>query len=276
MYHSRTYIVDANEPYVPTPGITGGDVVIVDRNGIGVKHSLNFESGSETVDVIKFEWYGVKRTGLEVGEYINVISQSITTSRTTVYGIGDTVVAGRTYSFFYGSNIAKYTAIAGDTNVDVLSKLKDAIDAITWGAFTVTTSLLTSTTLQVVADDIAVDFKIYIGSEKWKYGYKCELSGIVYIIMLDIETIGAPTLPSPDLSYAFSDLLAVPSTVRSYLYEPLSAITYNEIGSGTTDIYGISSSGNVPFGECVISQSEQKVYFYENLGIGEIIKIFSK
>jgi len=276
MYHSRTHIVEANEPYVPTPGIIAADVVIVDRNGIGVKHGLYFESGSETVDVTKFEWYGVKRTGLEFGEYINVLSESITTSRTTEYGIGSTVVVGRTYAFYYGAKIAKYTAVAGDTDADVLSGLSDAIDAILWGSFTVTTSLLTSTTMQVVIDTTAVEFRIFIGQEKWKYGYKCVLDAVEYIILNDVETIGAPTLPSPDLSYAFSDILAVPSTVQAYLYEPLSAITYVESANGTTEIYGVSSAGNVPFGECVISQSEQKVYFYENLNTGEIIKIFSK
>jgi hypothetical protein len=275
-YRATTYNVSSVLPYVSVFDVIASKVLVVDRNGIGVKVASGFNAGSTTVDVIEFNWYAVKRQGLDTDEYINIISQTITTQRTTVYAIGATIVTGRTYSFYYGNNIAKYTAVAGDTSADVLSDLRDAIIGITWGAFTVTATLLTSTTLEIVISNTGVDFRIYIGQQKWKYGYKCVLNSKEYLISLDVETIAAPTLPIPELTYNFTDLLGISGSMQSYLQEPLSAITYTEFNDGTTEIYGISSSVNVPQGTCVIDEPAQRIYFDSNLGIGERIKVFQQ
>ena len=275
MYHSRTYRQDADVAYIATPGVIADNVVVVDRNGVGVKHAANFASGTTTVNVLTFNWFGVKRVGLASGEYMNVISTILTSTRTTVYEIGATVTTGRTYSVSYGNQIAFYTAIAGDDATDVRDGIKSAIDAVSWTGYTVTTSSVSTNKLSVVISNSGVDFRVYIGSKKYKKGYITEISSINYIIYE--ETATSPiTLPSLSISYAFGDLTAVPSTVQAYVYEPLTAITYTETASGTTDIYGIASSGNVPDGQCVISEPEQRIYFDAVMSIGEIIKVFSK
>lgn len=276
MYHSRTYINDAVNPWIAAPGIVAADVVIIDRNGIGVKHGSNFQAGTLEVDVYEFQWYGVKRTSLSANEYINIITQSVGATRITVYEIGSTVTVGRTYSFYDNNVIAKYTAIAGDDANDVRNGLVSAINAATWSGFTATVTNVSTTRLQVEISDPAKDFKIYIGQQKWKSGYFCTIDNVKYIIYSDSSTTSAPTLPAISISYAYGNLTPITGSVQSYNFEPLTGITYAETLEDTTDISGVSSAVNVADNTCVVSEGEQKIYFDADLGIGEIIKVFSK
>ena len=277
MYRSRTYKVTDPQVYVPIVGTFAADVVVVDRNGIGVKHGTSFQGGSVTTDVDAFEWYGVRRTSLTSGEYLQVRSLSITTIRSFLLEVGPEVVEGRTYSLYNNNVIAKYTAQAGDTPEDVRDGLKLAIDSASWDGFTTTTADVDANRLSVDVSDPSKDLLIYLGQQKWKKGYTVEVSGQTYLVDLVDSTTSEPALPTLESTYNFTDLTLAPFGIGQYLREPLTAIVLDEYSAGTTALFGlVGAVGAVPFNTCVVYEPEQRIYFTDTLAVGEVIKVFQK
>jgi hypothetical protein len=278
MYRSRTYKVIAEQTFVPIVGTFAADVVVVDRNGIGVKHTTSFAgSASVTEAVTSFSWYAVKRASLEANEYLNVVSLSVTTVRSILYEVGSNVVEGRTYSVYNNNVIAKYTAQAGDTATDVRNGLKSAIDAASWDGFTTVTSSVSTNRLSVDIDVTSKDLLIYLGQQKWKKGYTVDISGSIYLVDFVDSTTTEPALPTLESTYNFTDLTITPFGIEQYLREPLSGIVFSEASAGTTEIFGLAGAvGAVPFNTCVVYEPEQRIYFADTLALGEVIKVFQK
>lgn len=275
MYSAKTYNVSAVQPYLDVVGIIANDVVVVDRNGIGLQHGNTF-SGSATHDIYTYEWFGIRQGTLSPGNYLITLANTIIgTDRVIVYEFGPTPVVNTTYSVYYGTIIAEYRVLSGDNTAAVRAGLKSAIDAQSWGAV-VTTTNVGANRLQVEIADISIDLTVQLGSEKFKKGYYTTIGGINYIIVEQESPSAYPILPAIAASYAYSTLTPIAGTVEDYLLEPLTVYQYSDSLSGTANVTGIPSAGNVTIGECVIDQANQKVWFDSNLNFGEIIKIFQK
>ena len=275
MYGSRTYNIVAVQPYIDVVGIVAGDVVIIDRNGIGIKHSTAF-GGTQTVNVYTYEWYGIRLGSLSSGNYLITIYNTLTGgNREILYEFGPTPVAGTTYSVYYGSTIAKYRVSSGNTTTNVRDGLKSAIDAATWGT-TVTTTSVSTNRLRVNITGATVNLTTQLGTEKYKKGRYTTISGTTYIIIEQEAATAYPTLPAVAASYAFTALTPITGTVEAYLSEPLTAYTYSDSLTTTTSITGIPVVGSVTAGECVVDETAQRIWFDGNLNFGEIIKVFQK
>lgn len=273
MYGSRSYTVVSVQPYIDVLGIVADNVVVVDRNGIGLKHTTFF-TGTQNVSVKTYEWYGVIQSTVGVGNFLLTLSNSIVGSdRVILYQVGASPVAGTVYSVYYGSIIASYVAQSGDTTQDVRNGLKAAIDAESWGT-TVTTTSISTNRLQVDITGTSVNFSVQVGTQKYKKGYYTTIAGINYILVEAEATNAYPTLPALGVSYAYSLLVPISGTVEAYLSQPLTVYTYSESTTGNTDITAYPQVGSVPVGQCVVDENQQRVWFDGDLNYGEIIKIF--
>ena len=278
MYRSRTYEVIDAQNYIDVVGLTGTDVVVVDRNGIGVKHSVNFATGATPTVTSTFSWYGVKLVTNSINQWLLTISDSIIGgSRTVIYEVGSVVTVGRTYALFRGNQVAKYTVVLGNTATSVRDGLKSAIDAVSWSGFTVTTSNVSTNRLQLVISNPTVGFTTYLGQQKWKKGRYAIISGVEYLLEYIESTSSEPALPALAASYQFANLTTMPLGVAQYMDEPLTGRTLTTAtGGGTTDIIAFAGTINVPANECVVSEALQRIYFSDTLGLGEVIKVFQK
>jgi hypothetical protein len=276
-YKANTYKVMDALNYVPVFGTIGTKVLVVDRNGIGVKHTVNFATGATPTATSTFSWYGVKLVTLSINQWILTITNSVMSGqRTIVYEIGSVVVAGRTYAVLYGNQIAKYTAQSGDTATSVRNGLKSAIDAVSWTGFTVTTTSVSTNRLQLVINNVNVNFTTYLGQQKWKKGRYATISGVIYILEYIESTTTEPALPALAASYQFANLNTAPLGLESYLDEPLTGRVFSTGNGATTDIIAFAGTINVPANECVVSEALQRIYFSDTLGLGEVIKVFQK
>lgn len=275
MYKAIQYPVLNVQPYVEVAGITADNVIAVDRNGIGVEH-LTYFSGTQTVSVKTYLWYGVIQSTVNTNNTIITLTNSIVGSdRIIVYRIGTTPVAGTVYSVYYGNIIAKYAVQTGDTTQMVRDGLKAAIDGESWGT-TVTTTSIGTNRIQVDITGTTVNFQTQIGTQKYKKGYYTTIAGINYILV-EAEALNAyPTLPALGVSYAYNLLIPIAGTVEDYLYQPLSVYEYSESVTGSTDILAFPQLSGVQANKCVVDQNQQRVWFDANLNFGEIIKIFQK
>ena len=272
----KTYISPAAQSYIDTSGIVAADVIVVDRNGIGVKHSTIFNTGTNTQDIIAYEWYGVKPQTRPPGTFLIEISEVIgSTDRTYVFRVGPSPSAGWTYTLYYGSILAVYTSQAGDTATDVRDGLVAAVNAQTWGV-SVTATAQSTNELEVVVDDLTTTLTNLVGKEKWKNGYYCTITGVNYIVIEQESTTAQPALPAVAASYNFTALSAMPSDIQTYLTEPVYITSFSESVAGSANINGVPIVGNVPANECVVYQFEQKIYFELPLLAGEVINVISK
>jgi hypothetical protein len=181
MYGSKAYPVLLQQPYIDVYGLVANDVVCVDRNGIGVKHLTTF-SGTETVDVKTYEWYGIKPETASSFNTLTILSNSIIGSdRQMILRIGSVPVEGFVYSFYYNSIIASYVVQLGDTTEDVRDGLKTAIDNESW-ATTLTTTNISTNRIQVDITGVDVNPSVNLGSQKYKKGYYVTIVGVNYII----------------------------------------------------------------------------------------------
>jgi hypothetical protein len=276
MVSVKTYIVPAPQSYVDTSGIVAADVMVVDRNGIGVKHSTQFNTGTSSQSIKAYQWYGVRPQTRPPGTYLIEISEVIgATDRTYVFRVGPTPTVGWTYTLYFGAILAVYTAQAGDTATDVRDGLVAAVNAQTWGV-SVTATAQSTNELEVVVDDTTTTLTNLVGKEKWKNGYYVTITGVNYIVLEQESTTSQPALPAVAASYNFTALNIMPSDIQTYLTEPLYITSFSESVAGTANINGVPIIGNVPANECVVYQFGQKIYFELPLLAGEIINVISK
>jgi len=276
MVSVKTYIVPAAQSYVDTSGIVAADVMVVDRNGIGVKHSTAFNTGSSSQSIKAYQWYGVRPQTRPPGTYLIEISEVIgSTDRIYVFRVGPVPTAGWTYTLYFGAILAVYTAQAGDTATDVRDGLVAAVNAQTWGV-SVTATAQSTNELEVVVDDTTTTLTNLVGKEKWKNGYYVTITGVNYIVLEQESTTSQPALPAVSASYNFTALNIMPSDIQTYLTEPLYITSFSESVAGTANINGVPVIGNVPANECVVYQFGQKIYFELPLLAGEIINVISK
>jgi hypothetical protein len=276
-YKANTYRVEEELNYIPVFGTVGTKVLVVDRNGIGVKHTVNFATGATPTATSTFSWYQVKIVTNSINQWLLTISDSIISGqRTIVYEVGSVVTVGRTYALFSGNQVAKYTVVSGNTATSVRDGLKTAIDTTSWSGFFVTTTAISTNRLQVVISPSSFGFTTYLGQEKWKKGRYATISGVEYLLEYTESTTSEPAIPSLAPSYDFSTLVSMPLGLVSYLSEPLTGKVYTTANGGTTDIISVAGDINVPFNECVISEALQRIYFSDTLAFGEVIKVFQK
>lgn len=272
----KTYIVPQAQAYVDTTGIVADDVMVVDRNGIGVRHSDTFNTAPEEKDIVAYQWYGVRQVVRPPGTYLIEISEVLgSTDRTYVFRVGPSPSLGYTYTLYFGTILAVYTSQAGDTATDVRDGLVGAVNAQTWGV-SVTATAQSTNELEVVVDDTTTTLTNLVGKERWKNGYYTTISGVNYIVLEQQNDTAQPSLPALAASYDFDDLNAIPSTIQTYLQEPLTIIAFSESVAGQADIDKIPQVGSVPFNECVVYEQGQKIYFQLPLEAGEIINVISK
>lgn len=268
----KSYQVGENIPYINVTSIVASRVLVVDRNGIGVKHTTSF-SGTETVDVSTFEWYGLKQETASSTNYLLQLSNSIVGGdRQIILRVGSTPVPGFVFAIYYGSIIAQYLVQTGDTEEDVRDGLIAAINGESWG----TTIVCTPIGLNRIQLDITgttVNPLIQFGSQLYRKGYYVTIAGINYILEEAQSTTGWPSLSAVGASYAYALLTKIIGSVESYLFQPLTVINYSEAVTDSTDITAIPSATGVTFNECVVDELQQRIWFYENLNIGEIIKV---
>lgn len=276
MINVKTYIVQQAGSYVDTSGIVAADVMVVDRNGIGVKHTDQFNTAPSNQDITEYQWYAVRQVVRPPGTSLIEISEILTGSdRTYIFRVGLTPSAGYTFTFYSGTILATYTSQAGDTATDIRDALVTAINTQTWGV-TITATAQSTNELEVVVDDTTTTLTNLVGKERWKNGYYVTLSGVNYIVFEQQSDTAYPSLPALAASYDYDDLKAIPSDIYTYLEEPLSIINFSESVAGQADINGIPQVGAVPFNECVVYQAGQKIYFNLPLLPGEIINVISK
>jgi hypothetical protein len=276
MVSVKTYIVPAAGSYVDTSGIVAADVMVVDRNGIGVKHLTAFNTGTSSQSIKAYQWYGVRPQTRPPGTYLIEISEVIgSTDRIYVFRVGPVPTAGWTYTLYFGAILAVYTAQAGDTATDVRDGLVAAVNAQTWGV-SVTATAQSTNELEVVVDDTTTTLTNLVGKEKWKNGYYVTITGVNYIVLEQESTTSQPALPAVSASYNFTALNVMPSDIQTYLTEPLYITSFSESVAGTANINGVPVIGNVPANECVVYQFGQKIYFELPLLAGEIINVISK
>lgn len=268
----KSYQVGDNLPYVNVNSVVAGRVLVVDRNGIGVKHSSSF-SGTETVDVKTFEWYGLKQETTASTNYLSQLSNSIIgIDRQIILRVGSIPIPGSVFAIYYGSIIAQYLVQTGDTDEDVRDGLISAINGESWGTTIVCTPIgLNRIQLDITGTD--VNPLIRVGSQLYRKGYYVTIAGINYILEEAQSTTGWPTLTVVGASYAYALLNKIIGSIYSYLFQPLTIIDYTEAVTDTTDITAIPSATGVTFNECVVDELQQRIWFYENLNIGEIIKV---
>lgn len=276
MVNVKTYQVFTPGTFVNTSGIVAADVMVVDRNGIGVKHSTSFNTGTFESDIVEYQWYGVKFTTRPSGTYLLEMSEVITsTDRTYIYRVGPAPAVGYVFAVYSGSKIAHYRVQSGDTTQDVRDGLQAAIDALTWG-FTVTTTAVGVNSIEVVVGDATNQLTNMVGQEKYKNGYYTIIGGTTFIVFEQESLTAQPSLPAVAASYNFTDLKATPGLITDYLNEPLFVINYDEGAATLANINGVPILGNVPANECVVYQPGQKIYFELPLLAGEIINVISK
>ena len=276
MVSVKTYIVPAAQSYVDTSGIVAADVMVVDRNGIGVKHSTAFNTGTSSQSIKAYQWYGVRPQTRPPGTYLIEISEVIgSTDRTYVFRVGPSPAVGWTFTLYFGSILAVYTSQAGDTATDVRDGLVAAVNAQTWGV-SVTATAQSTNELEVVVDDTTTTLTNLVGKEKWKNGYYVTITGVNYIVLEQESTTSQPALPAVSASYNFTALNIMPSDIQTYLTEPLYITSFSQSVAGTANINGVPIVGNVPANECVVYQFGQKIYFELPLLAGEIINVISK
>jgi hypothetical protein len=275
MFSTKVYTVPISRPYLEVSNLISDNVIVVDRNGIGVQH-ITYFPGSETVDVKTYEWYGVKTETATFTNSLTILSNTIIGSdREIIIRVGSAPVPGYVFSIYYGSIIASYLIQSGDTTEDVRDALIAAIDNESWGTTVVATAIGLNR-FQIDISGTTVDMLTKIGTQKYKKGYYVTIVGINYIIEEKVDTNTWPTLSTLGLSYAYSLLFTLPGSVESYLTEPNSTYSYNESITGSTAITGIPSASSVPYGQCVVDQYQQRIWFPDDLGYGELIKIFQK
>jgi hypothetical protein len=274
MIGASTYVNGVTRPYINVSGIDAQDVIVVDRNGIGVKH-IDYFPGSEETDLITYEYYGVQAATPTTGNELRVLSSFVSGGdRQIILRVGDTPIPGYVYEVYNGSIIASYLVQTGDTVTDVRDGVIDAIDATDFGT-TIVCTPIGSDRIQI---DITgtLDLFTSIGTQIFKKGYYVIISTVSYIIEEKTDPLTWPTLSTPPTSLAYTLLAPLTTTVEAYLTDPLSNYTYTETVTGTVDITAVPSSSNVPFNQCVIDELQQKVWFHDDLSFGEIIKLIYK
>lgn len=282
MYKAFQYKVAVSEPYLSIGGIYANNVIMVDRNGIGIKHDTTFSGGAIGVDVYTYEYYQVKPTQLTANDYIiPIYADFVPDPRALeiVYEFGPTPTVGLVYSIYFGNKVAKYKVLTGNTTQDVRDAIKAAVDALTWpGGTTVTTASVSTNRLQINLSGDFVYPTVQLGQEKFKKGYYSIYQSRYYMLYEAESTTAYPTLPAVAASYAINAITLVPlgSTVEGYLSEPNATYTYTDSVTDSTTLTEIPSIGNVPVGECVIDYYNQRIWFDGNLNVGEIIKVFQK
>jgi len=279
MYKSRSYTVNIENNVIDVSGLIGDNVIVIDRNGIGVKHVASF-SGSQIINYYIFEFYQIKSITIGSGDYLIPIYENFVVdprSLTVLYEFGPSPTVNTVYSLYFGDKIASYKVQSGDTDMDVRDGLKASIDALTWDVgTTVTTQSVLSNQLEVALSGDFVYPSVLLGRETFKKGYFIIYNNIYYILYEAASSTGYPVLPTIGASYAYNTLSSIPSTVESYLYEPNTNYLYTQTLTGTTTITGLPTINNVPQGQCIIDVANQKIYFDNILNFGEIIKVFTK
>jgi hypothetical protein len=275
MLGTSIYTNGVPRPYINVSGIDAADVIVVDRNGIGVKH-VNYFSGSDTTNLITYEYYGVKTETPTATNDLKVLSSYVSGSdRQIIMRVGSTPIAGFVYSVYHDSIIAHYVVQTGDTAEDVRDAVINEIDATSWGTTVVCTPIGTDR-IQIDITGTTVDLFTKIGSQIFKKGYYVILSTVSYIIEEKTDLFAFPTLSTAPTSLAYSLLVPLSTSVETYLTDALSTYTYTESVTGTVNVTAVPSAENVPFNECVIDEAAQKVWFTEDLSFGEIIKLLYK
>lgn len=278
MYKSYQFTVTEVQPYLPIFGIYADDVVVVDRNGIGIKHSQTF-GGAVNKTVYTYEHYSIKQVTISSSNYLIPVVDEIvffpSTERTMVFEFGPTPTVGIVYSLYFDQTVAKYKVQVGDTTEDVRDGLQAAVNAASWGTTIVTTPLY-SNQLQLVITGDTVYPRYQLGQEKFKKGYYVTIDSVYYALYQAVSLTAFPTLPSVAASYSLNNITKITGTMESSLYEPYSQYFYSTSVGGSTNITDIPTIGSVNPGECVIDVFNQRIWFDGNLNFGEIIKLFVK
>lgn len=278
MYKAYQFTVTEVQPFLPIFGIYADDVVVVDRNGIGIKHNQTF-GGSVNKTVYTYEHYSIKQVTISSGNYLIPVVDEIvffpSTERTMVFEFGPSPTVGIVYSLYFDQTFAKYKVQVGDTTEDVRDGLQAAVNAASWGTTIVTTALY-SNQLQLVITGDTVYPRYQLGQEKFKKGYYVTIDGVYYALYQAVSFTAFPTLPSVAASYSLNDIVKITGTMESSLYEPYSQYFYSTSVGGSTNITDIATVGSVNPGECVIDVFNQRIWFDNNLNFGEIIKLFVK
>ena len=279
-YHFLNDIAD--RATVGTPSIALADLLEVSRNGIGMQAGTY---ANETVAcmITEYQRRSSNTNTASVNKYIIAVSNIPTVSnRTVVYEFGPLVEAGDTYRFEQNFLVgAQYVAQALDTATDVRNNVKTQIDGTTWSGFTTTTSSISTNRLQVVYStpfSSLSTFIVFGVKYLFQAGYYVEIAGKGdYLILNSNSYTGFPTLPSMSGTYAFGDLVRMPSGIIPFINNP----NYIQDSYGTTvlvptNVTGVPTASSLGAGRYVYDELSAVLTFAEPLQPGEYIKMLYK
>ena len=273
MITSRTYQVVDEVAYIPVVSIVASDVLVVDRNGIGVRHDASF-TGSQSEDVLSFQWLGISLSVVTAGDYFIRISNLGNLTQTWLLSPVNT--PGVVYIIWLGDKAAFYIVQPGDTTAQVRNALVTRVNAVSWG-FTATATAVGTDKIRIVTS-VPTFWAYSLGKPIYKSGLYTIIDVTGYMITEAQSNTGYPAIPAKAASYQFADLSEMPNGLAEFLRVPNQAhYTISQTNLGSTNILNVPSiAGAVPAGQCVINQSEQRIYFDAPLAFNEIIKVITK
>lgn len=274
MITSRSYPVVANVDYIEATSLVAADVLVVDRNGIGVRHDATFSSTPVVSDIIAFEWIGLYTNFVVTSDFFIRITNL--GNKTQTWLIGPATTRNVAYVIWIGPVFAYYITQNGDNKTNVRNGLLAAVNAASWG-FTFTATAVGTDKIRIVTPEQRF-FAYSLAKAKYKSGLYTKLSGVDYLISSLENDTDYPPVPVPAASYDFGNLTLMPLGLLEYLKVPSQpAYEIYELNEGPANILKVPNlPSSVPVGQCVVNEAEQRVYFHENLGFGETIKIISK
>jgi hypothetical protein len=273
MITSRSYQVVDEVPYIPVVSIVASDVLVVDRNGIGVRHDASF-TGSQSEDVLSFQWLGISLSVVTGGDYFIRISNLGNLTQTWLLSPVNT--AGVVYIIWLGDKAAFYIVQSGDTTATVRNALVSAVNAVSWG-FTATATAVGTDKIRIVTS-VQTFWAYSLGKPVYKSGLYTTIDVTDYMISEAESNTGYPAIPAKAASYQFGDITEMVNGLAEWLRVPSQAhFTLTQSNLGSTNILNVPSiPGAVPAGQCVINENEQRIYFDAPLAFNEIIKVITK
>lgn len=173
------------------------------------------------------------------------------------FRVGTVVVPGSKYRMVIDSLPVEYTAVDGDTNIDVINNLVNLVNSTSY-SFPVTayysTFLYPNVRIETIGPQ-TVEVSLTAGNF-WmsKSGLYYAYQGEYYIISeTRVESSTIPSLPAVSGPYDFEAMTSIGSDFLGYLFESEfpSISTYDFVG-----FYGIATVENVPDTQIALESSD--------------------
>ena len=127
MITSRSYTVEFEQDYMPVISIVASNVLVVDRNGIGVRHDASFQGAPTVANIKSFQWRGLYTNFVSTADFFIRITNL--GNLTSTWLIGPAPTPGVAYVIWLGDLTAFYITQTGDNVTNVRNGLVSAVNA---------------------------------------------------------------------------------------------------------------------------------------------------